>query len=248
VNRSQTISEEGRLLIGGKEISYTVHHSKKRRRTLALYVESVGKIRVLVPMRTSVETIRRMFEDRQHWIAKRLSEIETSPSSPQKFKDGAVFSYLGQPHILHITRDPLSPQTCSAENGQLNLNLHSSADEQANEDARLEIQLWYKKKAKEILKERTDYWSATLGLKCRSLKVGSPLRQWGSCSPANDIRYNWRIVLAPLDLIDYLVVHELCHIAHKNHSRRFWTLLASAIPDWQTRRKRLRAFDPALVF
>jgi predicted metal-dependent hydrolase len=238
-------AEEGHLTIEGREITYTVQRRARRRRTLALYVEKGNKIRLLVPVRTSAATIERMLDERRHWIAKRLSELESETALPPEFKNGAVFLYLGAPHTLHVTRDPLLPEGCEALDGRLNLNLHASSQAEIGEDARLEILLWYKKKAKEILKERTDYWGVRLGLKYRSLKIGNPLRRWGSCSPNNDIRYNWRVVMATVDIIDYLVVHELCHIKHKNHSKRFWALLASSIPDWRERRKQLKRLDPA---
>jgi predicted metal-dependent hydrolase len=242
------LADMGHLTIDGQDIAYTVHRRPKRRRTLSLYVDAANKIRLLVPLRTSHETIRRIFDDRRHWIARRLSELQSATIlSPQTFEDGTIFYYLGAAHALRLTRDALSPQGCHATSGELNVNLHSSTDTEAREDARLEIQLWYKKKAKELLKERTDYWSTALGLKYRSMKIGSPLRRWGSCSSVNDIRYNWRVILAAPELIDYLVVHELCHIAHKDHSKRFWALLASAIPDWKQRRDQLRHLDPAFV-
>jgi predicted metal-dependent hydrolase len=246
---AKTVPEGGRLTIDQYEVAYIVHRRPKRRRTLSLYVESASQLRLLVPMRTTNETIQRMFDDRKHWIAQRLAELRqgASFSSPPEFRHGDALPYLGEAHILHITHNPLLPQGCQAAEGRLNVNLHHAPVNVAEtrEDVRLEILLWYKKKAKDVLKTRTDYWSEKLDLKYRSLKISSPMRLWGSCSPKNDIRYNWRIIIAAPEIIDYLVVHELCHIAHKDHSRRFWALLASVIPDWRLRRKQLRCLDPA---
>jgi len=245
--------EEGHLTINRQEVGYVIYRSPKRRRTLSLYVESTGKLRLLVPNRTTDNAIRRMLENRKPWIAQRLLELQSQDkpfSAPPQFCDGKMFPYLGQPYRLHISNNLALPQGCQAADGRLHVNVHNDAADAAQtiEDTRLEMLLWYKKKAKEVLQERTDYWSGKLGLKYRGLKIGSPLRLWGSCSARNDIRYNWRIIVADTDIIDYLVVHELCHIAHKDHSRHFWSLLATAIPDWRLRRKRLRCLDTAFVF
>ncbi|MGE3623788.1 MAG: M48 family metallopeptidase, partial [Bdellovibrionales bacterium] len=107
--------------------------------------------------------------------------------------------------------------------------------------------LWYKKEARRVFTERTEFWSQITGLRPRSLTVGNPQRQWGSCSAANDIRLNWRLILAAPALLDYVIVHELCHIPHKNHSSRFWALVESFLPGCKALRRELHALDAGLT-
>jgi predicted metal-dependent hydrolase len=130
------------------------------------------------------------------------------------------------------------------------VNLHDPpiAETARREEARLEILLWRKKQARRIFQERTDVWAARIGVKYRRLTPSNPRRQWGSCSAQNDIRINWRLVMAPPDLLDYVIVHELCHVTHKNHSKRFWNFVAVAMPDWKIRRKALHRLDPGTSF
>jgi predicted metal-dependent hydrolase len=112
------------------------------------------------------------------------------------------------------------------------------------EEIRLEIMLWYKKRARIVFRDCVAQWGEITGLRPRRVTVSNARRQWGSCSAGNDVRLNWRLVTAPPPLLDYVIVHELCHIAHKNHSQRFWDLVERYIPDCRARRRELRGLDP----
>jgi predicted metal-dependent hydrolase len=97
----------------------------------------------------------------------------------------------------------------------------------------------YRVQALEKVSERMQIWQLLLGVKAGRLKVTNAAKRWGSCSPDNNICVTWRIMLLPLELLDYIVVHELCHIVHKNHSARFWGLMGSVMPDYRERDGRL---------
>lgn len=243
--------ETGCVVIGSSEVGYTVQRRKKRSRIIALYVDPPGKLRLVVPARTGEFTIQSILADRKDWIAGRLAELKKNPglSAPEEFGTGSSIPYLGEIYNIQLTNDPKQPQTCSLSEKNLEVNLHkpSSDEKELRDEIRLEILLWYKKRANEILKSRSEYWAGKLNLKYRALTIGNPRRQWGSCSAKNDIRYNWRVILAPMSAIDYLVVHELAHITHKNHSQKFWRLVASAIPDFNAQRKLLRTMDASFT-
>jgi len=148
---------------------------------------------------------------------------------------------------LRIVSNPERPQGCNIEGLYFEVNLHKPAltDAARREEARLEILLWHKKQARKIFRERTDSWAAHMGVKYRRLTPSNPRRLWGSCSAQDDIRLNWRLIMASPGLLDYVIVHELSHVVHKNHSKRFWNLVASIMPDWKGRRHELRKLDPA---
>jgi len=114
-------------------------------------------------------------------------------------------------------------------------------------DIRLELLLWLKKRAKVKLQRRMDVWAARLGVRYQKLVIANAEHRWGSCNAQNVIRLNWRLIMAPLPIIDYVVVHELCHVRHKNHGAGFWGQVASVMPDYQARRKRLRFIGGGLV-
>jgi predicted metal-dependent hydrolase len=116
-----------------------------------------------------------------------------------------------------------------------------------HEKIRRKILVLYKKQAALILRERLDHWAKALDVRYRSFSVGDAKNLWGTCGARNDIRINWRILMASWRLVDYLLAHELCHILHKNHSHRFWTQMASVMPDYEARRKELHALGPELL-
>lgn len=105
----------------------------------------------------------------------------------------------------------------------------------AEEEARL------RRLAREVLPARTAYFSARMGLTPTGVKITSARTRFGSCSAKNSICYSWRLMMYPPEAVDYVVVHELAHIAHKNHSREFYACIARELPDYQTRRALLRA-------
>jgi predicted metal-dependent hydrolase len=238
-------SETGSLKIGAAEVGYTLQ--RKAKRGITIYIEPPGRLRLVVPKRANAATVFGLLENKRKWIEGKLAAMAARPmlaQPPKEFREGETAYYLGNQYSLRITHDTRQPQGCRIENENLVVNLpDTKAGEDTRHEVRLELLLWYKKRAKEILKERTDFWSRELGLRYGRFAVGNPVRQWGSCSARNDIRYNWRVVTAPMDIIDYLVVHELCHVRHKDHSSRFWHLLSQAIPDYKRRRKYLKSLD-----
>jgi len=101
--------------------------------------------------------------------------------------------------------------------------------------------------ARELCSALADEEAERLGVVYRRVRIGGQRTLWGSCSARGTLSFNWRLVLAPFDVLDYVVLHELCHLRVPNHSRRFWTLLERHRPDWRTQRDWLRDFGPELL-
>ena len=99
---------------------------------------------------------------------------------------------------------------------------------------------WYKNQARLILTERTDHFAQQFGLKYRSIRITSARTRWGSCSQLNALSFTWRLVMTPIEIVDYIVVHELAHVVEKNHSRAFWSQVERMLPDYRIRRKWLK--------
>ena len=107
-----------------------------------------------------------------------------------------------------------------------------------SEDSRDEQ--WYRKHAAQIIPERVEYYASELGLKYTRVRISSAKRIWGSCSGQNSLSFSWRLAMAPVEVIDYIVVHELTHTIHKNHGKLFWRRVAKSIPNHRQLRKWLR--------
>lgn len=110
-----------------------------------------------------------------------------------------------------------------------------SADGLSETELLDEVSKFYIKMSKQITKERTEIYQKSLGVVARSIRIDKIGKRWGSCNTKKEITYNYLIVTLPMDLIDYIVVHELCHIHHMNHDRSFWRKIGSVMPDYKKR-------------
>ena len=110
-----------------------------------------------------------------------------------------------------------------------------SADGLSETELLDEVSKFYIKMSKQITKERTEIYQKSLGVVARSIRIDKIGKRWGSCNTKKEIIYNYLIVTLPMDLIDYIVVHELCHIHHMNHDRSFWRKVGSVMPDYKKR-------------
>lgn len=106
-----------------------------------------------------------------------------------------------------------------------------------------EVSKFYVRMSKQVTKERTEIYQKLLGVTPRSIKIDKMCNRWGSCSTKKEITYNYLIVTLPMELIDYIVVHELCHIYHMNHDRSFWRKIGSIMPDYKKRMKMLNGSE-----
>ncbi|MGB9152687.1 MAG: SprT family zinc-dependent metalloprotease [Alphaproteobacteria bacterium] len=243
-----TKPETGILALGSESIAFSVTRSRKRKRTIVFKMESDFSLRVLAPVSPSLRSLTRILQNRAPWIARELANRKKSLPLP-RYIDGAVFSYLGHTYTLRVTQGVHAPQSCLLSPRVLHVHVpdENLSTENLQQEVRLEIMLWVKKRARIKLKKRLDLWALRMGVTYKKLIVTDPERRWGSCSVDNIIRLNWRLMLAPLPIIDYVVAHELAHVRHKNHSPRFWGFLAETMPDVQSRRKILRSIERGLM-
>jgi predicted metal-dependent hydrolase len=109
-----------------------------------------------------------------------------------------------------------------------------------------ELRKWYKEKAKEILKERMEHYSNLTGWKYSKLSITNAQTRWGSCSHSNKINLSLRLMMLPIEIIDY-VVYELAHIVEKNHKASFWNKVREVLPDYEERRKKLRSYEKRIA-
>ena len=198
---------------------------------MSLRIKEDGKIVIYVPYRTLQEEIERFIEKSRSWVSQRLSERERSIRETKKgFAPDERFFYLGESYPLSIESNGNQGPPLKLSFGKFIL------DQNRVNEARDLFTRWYKNEAKETLRERVDYYSHRLLLFPKAVRITSARSRWGSCSGDNRLSFSWRIMMASLDVIDYILIHELAHIREKNHSKRFWNYLESIIPDYKERR------------
>jgi predicted metal-dependent hydrolase len=207
---------------------YVLVRSRRRKRTLSLQLKKDGCAVIHAPWRTSRAEIEDFFQRKKSWLEEKRREMENHDreSAPHSFLAGEVFLFLGMPCRLEIDDGGkgLAPLTFS---GGCFLLKRTDIPR-----ARSHFTAWYRTRAEEYLAQRVDRFGRLLLLHPRGIRLSDARCRWGTCSHDNRLSFSWRLVMAPPSVIDYVVVHELTHIREKNHSRRFWELLAKTIPGY----------------
>jgi hypothetical protein len=193
-----------------------------------------GTLVVRAPLRASLRIIQQTVEKHTQWILKHKQKaLENSlKSPPRKYLPGEKFLYLGQEYELTVARESDKFLTFDGT--------HFILGARYAENAREVVGRWYKKEAIRILNERVKLYAKQMGIDYSKLRITNAERRWGSCSPNGHICFSLRLVMAPLPVIDYVVMHELVHIQVKNHSRDFWNRVKTIIPDYKDRKSWLR--------
>ncbi|MGE5422672.1 MAG: M48 family metallopeptidase [Ignavibacteriales bacterium] len=231
------------ILIGNNEVEFTVNRSKRRRRTVSLLVHPQQGLVVSAPANTSMARIREIVEDKGGWIVKQMNALaEMEPLVDQRlFLTGEPFLVLGEIKYIKILEDRVRKAFCREHGDNIEVLIPPGLDDETRTlRVRDALGAWYKDLAYEKVVERVDIYAPLLDLYPEEILIRSQKTRWGSCSHKGVLRFNWRIVMAPLELLDYIVVHELCHLQVPNHSPEFWGLVGGIIPDYKERRGRLK--------
>lgn len=212
-------------------MDYTVIRSK--RKTIAVEITREGGILVRAPLRASRREVAAFVGAHSDWIARKLSQARErkAQSAPRQFREGETFLFLGEPHRLRFTGDG---DYLRRRDGEFLLG-----SELSSRAASL-FRTWYRARAREILEDRLGRFAHWMGVGVKGVRITDAKERWGSCNVSGGLNFAWRLVMAPPEVIDYVIVHELAHLVEMNHSRRFWERVGSVLPDYAVRRKWLR--------
>lgn len=237
-------------LIGGRQqvqygttaIDYELTYSE--RKTLAIHVYPDCSVMVNAPLGSALEDITPLVLKRAAWILRQQRQFQqyASPNPlPRRYVSGESYRYLGRQYRLKVVEDAVERVTLSR--GYLTVQVADTTDK-----ARIErlIDQWYRGHARRVFQERLDVCFprvAALDIAYPTLTIREMKTRWGSCTAAGHIALNPRLIQAPKDLIDYVILHELCHLKEHNHSTAFYRLLDRVLPDWSERRQKLNALE-----
>lgn len=229
------------LTVGDETISFTVERTA-RRKTVALSFGADG-LRVLAPCDMPDADILPIIRRKLPWILEKKARFEETGTlhGKHEFVNGESFRYLGRHYRLMIQPDDSIFSTQVSLKGAYFIAPVTAglSPELTRLSVRSGLKRWYRKQAQAKLPERVGIYSAKLGIAPPKLLIREQEKRWASCDKAGAIRFNWLLIMAPLDLIDYVVAHELCHLQELNHSARFWRLLETIMPDFQAKRQEL---------
>ncbi|SHL21191.1 hypothetical protein SAMN05216428_101492 [Nitrosospira sp. Nsp11] len=233
-------SEQRRINLNGKDVAYVL--MRCRRKTIGMKINSEG-LTVRIPPREPLCWVESVLQKRADWIVKKLDEWKNKKSSKPEWAEGAIFPLLGEPWQVTITTDgivQMVPAMVNAgveEENQLKLPLPSMLTANQIEKA---VMNWYRHHAMTCFSERIVLYAHKLGVALPQLRLSRARTLWGSCNSRGIVHLNWRLIQKSLDLVDYVVAHELSHLIEMNHSKAFWQTVGSVYPGYAAARKKLR--------
>jgi predicted metal-dependent hydrolase len=230
-------------------IPYRIRRSERARRARIL-VDGNG-VEVVVPRRFPLREVEPFVEEKRAWIERTLRRLrETEAELPAaRLEDGGWAPYLGENLRLAVRVEPGRRREHVARRGEeLRVALPAHAEQLLPAEGALRgaLERWYRRRAREEVAPRLDAACARAGTSYSTLQIRGQRTRWASCSSSGAMSFNWRLLLAPREILDYVVEHEVAHLELLDHSPRFWRLLASRCPDWREREAWLRRHGHAL--
>lgn len=220
-----------------KEISFNIIYRK--RKTMSLEIKPDGTINVLSPNGVDKNFIIDRVKDKGDWIIKKLEELEDKSISKisRNYENGEVFMYFGKEYPLSINIDKsLDRVKVFIKNEKLLVNTNTDNKELIQQS----LKLWYEDETLDVVKKRIDYYKKYFKDNVTAIKIKDQKTRWASCTYKNEILFNLRCSMAPIEIIDYIVVHEMCHMEHRNHSKDFYNAVGKVLPDYKQRIKWLK--------
>ncbi len=205
---------------------------RSERKSISLQITYDGSLVVRVPFGVSKAVLYNFVNKHKTWIKKKQKEAREKLNFVKKdFKDGEEFLYLGKNYKLTVVSDQKVPIFFD-QGFFLSQNYHRFAKEIFVD--------WYIKEAFNIIPKRVDLFAGKMGYTYNKVKITSARTRWGSCSHKKNLNFSWRLITAPISVIDYVVVHELVHLKEPNHSKRFWDKVKKILPEHQMYRNWLK--------
>jgi predicted metal-dependent hydrolase len=213
---------------------------RSRRRTVSLLVDEQACLIVRAPLRMPLSEIEQVVRQKEAWIRQHQARMKQRMAQrPQRaYAEGEGFLWLGR--TLRLTRSGQSRQVTRMD------SLLVVPDEPSGQTA-LRVAHWYREEARRTIGERVRLWAALMDVPVDRISITQAAGRWGSCSGRANLSFTARLIMAPLEVVDYVVVHELAHVTHKNHGPGFWELVASQQPDYGLHRRWLSENGHGLV-
>lgn len=214
---------------------------RSKRRSVSLQITDDGSLIVRAPKSESLKFIAGVIQDKRQWILQKqqLAKERYQTFAVKQFVAGETFYFLGNAYPLFIT---------TTDHQALHFNTGFYLAENLVGNARELFLNWYRKQAQQLIGERVHYYAQQAQLNYKKVRINNTHSQWASCSADGNLSFCWRLILAPLPVIDYVVAHELAHLTWRNHSRRFWQKVKKIYPDFANHRKWLAKNSHLLNF
>lgn len=206
------------------KFNYEIKYSS--RKSINISVERDRSVIVRAPNNISKEKINCIIESKENWILDKINHSQKYPLKlePKEFVSGETLMYLGRYYQLSVLNEPITGVEFKQR------FIISKANQKI---ANVILKDWYWEKALSKIEPKVKYYAKRLGVNFKEVKLSDMKYRWGSCTPNNNVIFNWRIIKAPIYVLDYLIVHELTHLLESNHTPEFWNIVSIQIPQYE---------------
>ncbi|MBN1035726.1 M48 family peptidase [Clostridium botulinum] len=215
---------------------------RRKRKSICIKIDINGEVQVVAPMRISKEYILNFVNSKHDWIIEKRKELKAvlNKKVKREFINGSTFMYLGKEHSIHLIFDDKVKKISvdfTDESSNSNIDMKSEfiikTNTYDNDKLKKALENWYRSKTLNIVKEKIKVHESEFKDKITKVTVKEQKRRYASINIKNETYFNWRISMAPLEVIDYIVIHEMCHMDFRNHSKQFWNRVEEIIPKYK---------------
>ena len=214
----------------GETIQFEVNY--KKRTSIGVYIDAYGNVEVQAPKGTSDEKVIQLIEGNWDQILQKVKEKKERLLGPKErlYHHGESFLYLGKTYPIQISQDStINQDNVVFEEGILQIFVKQLEDEKIKQA----LKRFYYQQCKALVEKSIRNHQCHFKVKPRSIRITDSKANWGTCDSQLQLTFNWRLAMAPIEVIDYVVVHEMCHMVHLNHDRSFWRLVGKMSPDFK---------------
>ncbi|TDL77965.1 M48 family metallopeptidase [Peribacillus frigoritolerans] len=214
----------------GETIQYEVAY--KNRKSIGLRMDQYGNVEVLAPKGTSDERVLQAIEENWDLIQAKAKEMKERLLGPKEkvYEHGERFLYLGRDYPIQVVHDETIEQDHAVFKGE---KLQIYVKQLEDEKIKQALKRFYYQQCKTIVEKSIKSYQSNFKMKPRSVRIVDSKKNWGTCDAKQQLTFNWKLAMAPQKVIDYVVVHEMCHMVHLNHDRSFWRLVGKIMPGYK---------------
>ncbi|MGD6891356.1 M48 family metallopeptidase [Bacillus mobilis] len=235
---------------GTTAIEYDIEYADDKK-DVSIIVEWMEDIRLIVPTGITNEQVEEIIRKKAPTIFQKMKEVNEiiDPPLPKEFVSGEKFSYLGRNYRLKVYKEEdLKKSQLNFVRGKFIASVPAGIDETEKRRQLLGLfKTWYLEHGIAKLESRFQLYCAKMGVSPNDVQLKEQRMRWGTCTSEGNIYLNWRIVMSPMSIVDYVLVHELAHLKYMNHSNDYWNFVRSILPDYEQRKEWLRVNGPTLT-
>lgn len=236
------------IKLGNTTVTYTKEINENEE-FVNIIIDPTKGVIIKTPKKVPENEIQEILKKKGLWVLQKLEKINSIAEKPSKreFVSGEKLPYLGRHYRLKVYKKTNQPTVIKWRQGKFFVYINSQLDSEKQRAIIFKsIAKWYIEHAEKVIAERTVFYAPRVGKQPSQIKIKEQKLRWGSCTKNGGVNFNWRIIMSPLKIVDYVVVHELCHLIFPYHSHQFWNRMGAVLADYEKRREWLRINGPKL--